>query len=117
MSSVAMITESKSLARRQRSQTRRSNGLPAMRCNGLPRKRVEAQRAGMIPTALLIAYAGDPVCGGGQIARYELSCALIRGLAVPVVDQDCFHTRLPATLNIAVFVTNKKRPSQIQVVI
>src|SRR5207245_11693190 len=41
-------------ARWKRSQPCRRMGLCAMRCSVLPGKRVEAQRAGMIPAALFI---------------------------------------------------------------
>src|SRR3982074_1860824 len=112
-----MITESSSLARRQRSQTRRSNGLPAIRCKGLPRNRVEAQRAGIIPTALFMSGIHNPGRRGGKIRRYEVGYVLIGVAAVTGLNQNCFRTRLLAALNIAVFVTNEKRPSEIEIVI
>src|SRR5438034_8999116 len=59
MSSVAMMIASNFFARRQRSQTCRRSGLFAMRCSGFPGKRVDCQRAGMIPTALFICCLQD----------------------------------------------------------
>src|SRR6266480_6941425 len=53
ISSVAMMTVSKFLARIERSHALRRSGLPAIGCSGFPGKRVEFQRAGMIPMALL----------------------------------------------------------------
>src|SRR6478735_1620183 len=55
ISSVATITESRFFARSHRSHTWCKRALPAIRCNGFPGKRVELQRAGMMPTALFIA--------------------------------------------------------------
>src|SRR4029450_1838341 len=55
MSSVATITESSFFALLHRSHTRCRRALPAIRCNGFPGKRVELQRAGMMPTALFMA--------------------------------------------------------------
>src|SRR5258708_5308460 len=55
ISSVAMITESRFFALSHRSHTRRKIALPAIGCNGFPGKRVELQRAGIMPTALFIA--------------------------------------------------------------
>jgi hypothetical protein len=46
-SSVATVTPSAPLAR-ARSQTRTTMGLPAMSSSGLPGRRMEAYRAGMI---------------------------------------------------------------------
>src|SRR5258708_11832459 len=54
MSAGGIRRPSNFFARRQRSQTCRRSGLFAMRCSGLPGKRVEAQRAGMIPAVLFI---------------------------------------------------------------
>jgi hypothetical protein len=65
ISSVAITTKSKLLARRQRSQTCFRSGFPSIRCNGLPGNRVESHRAGIIPTALLMrAYNDPPACKG-----------------------------------------------------
>src|SRR5580765_2786826 len=58
ISSVATITESRSFARMHRSHTRRKRALPAIRCNGFPGKRVELQRAGIMPTALFMDRNG-----------------------------------------------------------
>src|SRR6476619_1515410 len=55
ISSVAMITESRFFAVSHRSQTRLRRALPAIGCNGFPGKRVELQRAGIMPTALFMA--------------------------------------------------------------
>src|SRR6188472_2574844 len=52
ISSVAMIIEFRVLAAWHLSHTRRKSGLPAIRCNGFPVKRVEPQRAGIMPAAL-----------------------------------------------------------------
>ena len=54
-----MMTESRFLARLDRSQTRRRRGLPAIRCNGFPGKRVEPQRAGIMPTALFMTTSSE----------------------------------------------------------
>src|SRR5437763_8637167 len=80
MSSVAMMTESNFLARRQRSQTRRRSGLFAMRCNGFPGKRVDAHRAGMIPTALFICRFQNDLGRGRQIVSHPVRAAAISHL-------------------------------------
>src|SRR6267378_3596562 len=72
MSSVAMMTASNFLARRQRSQTCRRSGLFAIRCSGLPAKRVDAQRAGIIPTALLICCLDNDFGRYGQILSHPV---------------------------------------------
>src|SRR5215471_20500788 len=59
ISSVATITALRFLAWRQRFQTCCKSGLPAIRCNGFPGKRVELQRAGIIHTALVPRAARD----------------------------------------------------------
>src|SRR5438105_13643816 len=67
MSSVAMMTASNFFDRRQRSQTCRRSGLFAMTCNGFPGKRVDAHRAGIIPTALFICRLQNDFGGGRKI--------------------------------------------------
>src|SRR5438552_17264721 len=59
ISSVAMITEPRFFAFRHRFQTCCRRGLLAMRYNGFPGKRVEPQRAGIMPTALLIRLSQE----------------------------------------------------------
>src|SRR5215469_3662304 len=58
ISSVAMMTRSKFLARLDCSQTRCRRDFPAITCNGFPGKRVELQRAGIMATALFISCRG-----------------------------------------------------------
>src|SRR6266550_3983125 len=55
ISSVATITESRFFALLHRSHTRCKRAFPAMGCNDFPGKRVELQRAGIMPTALFTA--------------------------------------------------------------
>src|SRR5205814_5092570 len=55
ISSVATITESRFFALLHRSHTRFKRAFPAMGCNGFPAKRVELQRAGIMPTAVFMA--------------------------------------------------------------
>src|SRR5690348_18464348 len=80
MSSVAMMTASKALARQHRSQTRWRSGLFAMRCSGFPGNRVELQRAGMIPTALLIGPVQNDLRCCRQILGDPISAATVRHL-------------------------------------
>src|ERR1700736_2385851 len=77
MSSVAMMTSSNFFARRQRSQTWRRSGLFAIRCSGFPGKRVDAHRAGMIPTALFICRFQNDFSGGGKIVGDPIRAATV----------------------------------------
>src|SRR3954454_16375117 len=58
-SSVATITESRFFAALHLSHTRCKRYLPAITCNGFPGKRVELQRAGIMPTALFMRCETD----------------------------------------------------------
>src|ERR1700722_9405532 len=78
MSPGAMMTVSNFFARRQRSQTCRSNGLPAIRWSGFPGNLRELQRAGIIPMALLIRLVDDDRRGVGKILCNPISRTAVR---------------------------------------
>src|SRR5512132_4444695 len=80
ISSVAMITESRLFALSHRSHTRHKRALPAIRCNGFPGKRVELQRAGIMPTALFMAVASEAK------RNRRIPARLISGRAVGFLD-------------------------------
>src|SRR3954452_22437228 len=63
ISSVATITESRFFALLHRSHTRCKRAFPAMGCNGFPAKRVELQRAGIMPSALFMAVIRAKLSG------------------------------------------------------
>src|SRR5213078_2506970 len=104
ISSVAMMTKSKFLARLDRSHTRRRRGFPAITCNGFPGKRVELQRAGIMPTALFmlsraersevegsrgIWVLGSPRDWQGGLAAYGGCVAASTSLGMAVIS--CFR--------------------------
>ena len=62
--SVATMRASSFLVSWQRSHTWRKSGLPAMEYSGFPGKRVEPQRAGIMPSAL-------PIGSDGKSRRYR----------------------------------------------
>src|SRR6266403_2656335 len=117
MSSVAMIMASNFFARRQRSQTCRRSGLFAMRCSGFPGKRVDCQRAGIIPTALFICCLQDDFGASREIFGDPVGAAAVGHFvkAGPNADRldagDRKSTRLNSShveISYAVFCLKKK---------
>src|SRR5437868_7228642 len=96
MSSVAMITESRALARRQASQTCRRRGLPAISCKGFPGKRVEPQRAGIMPAALVIEIH-NYLSSGLEIVGNKIGQPRVHPFTVTSPDQNCFHAGVVST--------------------
>src|SRR5215469_14502878 len=108
ISSVAMMTRSKFLARLDRSQTRRRRVFPAITCSGFPGKRVELQRAGIIPTALFISCRGPQ----NYLNRYRqiIGDPIRRALRNVVLNSashpDGPHARVMSTLNVDLLIAD-----------
>src|ERR1039458_9674421 len=117
MSSVAIMTESNLFARQQRSQKPRSRGLPAIACSGLPGKRVEPQRAGMIPAALLIAKIHNYLCRRDNVFRHPVRAAAVGHLIKTSTNANRAHAGVVAALGVDFFVANEKRAREINVMI
>ena len=110
ISSVAMITESNFSARRQRSQTWRRSGLPAIRYSGLPGKRVDPQRAGIIPTALLICKIDDYLRGCQRDHARPMSATVsVVSLSKSSLNTDCADAGVATALSVDLFVADKER--------
>src|SRR5947207_7243861 len=112
-SSVATMSRSSFLARRQRSQTCRNSGLPAIECRALPGNRVEPHRAGIMPTALLI-FLQDNFRSFGDVTRDPIGSAIVLAGAIASLDENRSNTGILPASNIAGFVPDKKRAAQIQ---
>src|SRR6266446_9327312 len=117
MSSVAMITESNFLARWHRSQTWRRSGLPAIRYNGFPWKRVDPQRAGIIPTALVICKIGDYLRGCDEIRGNPIRDRVSRVGLKSGLNTNCPHPSVATALGVDLFIANKKRTREIDLVL
>lgn len=73
-SSVATMISSSSEHCRQRSQTCCIKGFPAMRCSGLPGKRVEPQRDGRTPRMWVTGEEMDTLGKGWTSVRQGRAC-------------------------------------------
>src|SRR5438309_8095819 len=117
MSSVAMMTESNFFACLQRSQTCRRRGLPAMRCSGLPGKRVELQRAGIIPTALLICKIDNDVCRCSESFRDPICATTVGHFIEAGLNPNGANACVVPAFGVDLLVANKKRLRKIDIVI
>src|SRR5436309_1181481 len=113
MSSVAMMTASNFFAIRQRSHTCRRSGLLAMRCNGLPGKRVERHRAGIIPTALFICCLNYDLGRRREIFCHPIRAAAVGHLVETSPDTDRAHPGVMRALGIDLFIADQKRAGKI----
>src|SRR5437899_11367989 len=107
-SSVATISRSSFFARRQRSQTCRRSGLPAMECSALPGNRVEPQRAGIMPTVLLI-FLQDNFRSFRDVARYPIGSAIVFACAIAGLNENRSNTGILPASNVGGFVVEEKR--------
>src|ERR1043166_3168499 len=115
-SSVAMTSLSSFFARRQRSQTCRNSGFPAIACSALPGKRVDPQRAGIMPTALVILLENN-FRGVSDVARDPIGAAIVFAGSVTGLDEDRANPGVLSATDVAGLVPNEKRSSQIQMVL
>src|SRR5260370_2973311 len=117
MSSVAMITESNFVARWHPSQTWRRSGLPAIRYNGFPGKRVEPQRAGIIPAALLICKIDNYFRGCDEIRSDPIRDGVSRVGLKSGLNTNCPHPRVSTALGVDLFIADKKRTGEIDLLL
>src|SRR4029077_12420208 len=117
MSSVAMMTASNCLARTQRSQTCRRSGLFAMGCSGFPGKRVEFQRAGIIPTALFIFRFKNDFCRRRQVLRHPFRAAATSSFIEPGSDPNRPNSGIVRTFVVDLLVANQKRTREIDIML
>src|ERR1700730_12013893 len=117
ISSVAMITASNSFARTQRSHTCRRSGLFAMRCNGFPEKRVELQRAGMIPTALLIFRFENDFGRRRQILSHPFGATAISGFVEPGPDSNRADAGIVRAFSVDLLVADQKRAGKVDILL
>src|SRR5947207_2852763 len=117
MSSVAMMTASNFFARRQRSHTCRRSGLFAMTCNGFPGKRVDAHRAGMIPTALFICRLQNDFGGGRKIFGHPIRAAAVGHLVKASPNADRPDAGIMRALGVDLLVANEKRARKIDIMV
>src|SRR5947207_5716031 len=117
MSSVAMITASNSFAFRQRSQTCRRSGLPAMGYNGLPLKRVDPQRAGIIPTASLIQPIQYDLRRRWQIVGHPVGTTTVGHPIKARPHPDSADAGVVRAFGVDLFVTDEERPRKIDIVV
>src|SRR5256885_4215724 len=117
MSSVAMMTASNFFARRQRSQTCRRSGLFAMTCKGFPGKRVDAHRAGIIPTALFICRFNNDFDRGRKIFGDPIRAAAVGHLVESGPDADRPDSGIARALGVDLLVANQKRARKIDIMV
>src|ERR1700686_4398388 len=103
-----MMTSSNFLARRQRSQTCRRSALFAIRCSGFPGKRVDAHRAGMMPTALFIGRLQNDFGGGREIFRDPICAAPVGHFVEAGPNTNRADSRIMRALGVNLLVANKK---------
>src|SRR5437588_4062415 len=113
MSSVAIMTVSNFFARWQRSQTCRRSGLFAMRCSGLPGKRVEAQRAGMIPAALFIYPFDNDFGRCPQILSNPVGAAAVRHFIESGPNANRTDAGVMSTFDVDFLIAETQRTSKI----
>src|SRR6266705_1577828 len=117
MSSVAMMTASNFFARRQRSQTCRRRGLFSMRCNGFPGKRVDCQRAGMMPTALFICRLHDDFGRRGQILSNPVGTTAFGQFVEPGPNADRTNASIVSALDVDLLAADQKRTGKIDIMV
>src|SRR5437870_12836366 len=108
MSSVAMTTKSRFLAFRHRSQTRRTSGLPAMKCSSFPGNRVEFQRAGMIPMALLVGMIENDPRSFDEVGCYPICDGVGRFALKSSLNTDRPHAGIATAFSVDLFIADKK---------
>src|SRR2546423_14767943 len=84
-----------------------------MECSAFPGNRVEPQRAGMMPTALLI-FLQDNFRRVRNVARNPVRPAIIFPSAETGLDEDGPNAGVSAATDVARFVANEKRSLQIE---
>src|SRR5262245_56869320 len=127
-----MINWSNRFARWHASQTCRSNGFPAIRQSGLPGKRDDAQRAGMIPSALLILRKRNSLryqCSLSslsskdnlgcmvEISRDPIRTRISFGRTVARLNEDGANICILTAPNVTALIAHKVRPRQVKVMI
>src|SRR6266478_2424429 len=117
MASVAIMTASNFFARRQRSQTCRRSGLFAMRCSGFPGKRVDCQRAGMIPTALFICCLQDDFGACREIFGDPVRAAAVGHFVKAAPNADCPDAGVVGAISVDLLVADQKRMPKIDIVV
>src|SRR5438270_4991675 len=117
MSSVAIMTVSNFFARWQRSQTCRRSGLFAMRCSGLPGKRVEAQRAGMIPAALFIYPFDNDFGRCPQILSNPVGAPAVRHFVESGPNANRTDAGVMSTFDVYFLIADQKRTRKIDIMV
>src|SRR5207248_4317748 len=93
------------------------SGLPAIRYNGFPWKRVEPQRAGIIPVALSICKIDDYLCGRDEIRGNPIRDRVSRVGLKSGLNPDCAYAGVATALGVDLFIANKKRTGEIDLVL
>src|SRR5260370_5163992 len=117
MSSVAIIPASIFSPRQQRSQTCRRSGLFAMRCSGLPGKRVEAQRAGMIPAALFIYHFDNDFGRCRQILSNPVGAAAVGHFVESGPKANRTDASVMGTFDVDLLIADQKRTRKIDIMV
>src|SRR5437588_10265808 len=88
-----------------------------MRWSGLPGNRVEPQRAGMIPSALLIGLFQNNLGCVCEIARNPIGAAALFLRPIPGLDKNRSDSGRTSTLDIARFVAYEQGAREVEAAI
>ena len=91
--------------------------MPAIKCSGLPGKRDELHRAGIMPTALFIPKIDNDVCRSRQIFRDPIGAATVGHFIETAPDANRPHAGVTAAFDVDFLVADKKRTRKIGIVV
>jgi hypothetical protein len=79
-----------------------------MRCSGFPGKRVEFQRAGMIPTALFIQMIKNDLCRISEVGRNPICDASGHVVLKSSLNADRAYAGVATAFGVNLLIANKK---------